>query len=146
MSVYSHEEFTMTINSTSFQTRKVYSFDVHPSAILGTAFKNVTVQAVLDYQSALSFSDLEALHVNVYPHLPAGTPNRPQDFDYLLLRTEGGDQTIIGIPWIVDETLELVESLKMNVVIDGVGSADIERVRACLSQNGYNKISISLAG
>lgn len=127
-----------------FQTRKVYSFDVHPSAILGTGFKNVTVQAILDYQSALSFSDLEALHVNVFPHLPPGTPNRPQDFDYLLLRTESGDSTIIGIPWIVEETIELVESLKMNVVIDGVGSSDIERVRACLSQNGYNNIAISI--
>jgi hypothetical protein len=129
-----------------FQTRKVYSFDLHPSSILGTGFNNVTVQAILDYQSALAFADLDALHVNVFPHLPPGTPNRPQDFDYLWLRTQNGDTTIIGIPWIVEETIELVESLKMNITIEDVGSIDIERVRACLSQNGYNKIAISLVG
>ena len=130
----------------NFATRKVYSFDVYPSSILGTGFKNVTVQAILDYHSALAFADLDALHVNIFPHLPSGTPNRPQDFDYLWIRTQNGDTTIIGIPWIVEETIQLVESLKMNVVIDGVGSIDIDRVRACLSQNGYDKTEISLVG
>jgi hypothetical protein len=131
--------------SYSFQNRKVYSFDVHPSAILGTGFKNVTVQAVLDYDSALSFGDIDAMHANVYRYLPAGTPNRPQDFDYLLIRTDQGTTTIIGVPWIVEETIELVESLTMSVKIENVGNSDIERVRACLTQNGYDKISISLA-
>lgn len=128
----------------SFQNRKVYSFDVHPSAILGTGFKNVTVQATLDYQSALAFADIDALHANVYRYLPAGTPNRPQDFDYLMVRMPDGQPTIIGIPWIVEETITLVESLKMTVTIEGVGAADIEPVRACLSQNGYHNISIAL--
>lgn len=143
--VYSQHR-NLIMSSYPFQTRKAYSFDLHPSSILGTGFKNVTVQAILDYHAALAFADLDALHVNVFPHLPAGTPNRPQDFDYLWIRTQNGDTTIIGIPWIVEETIELVESLKMNVVIDGVGSIDIERVRACLSQNGYDKIEISLVG
>jgi hypothetical protein len=130
--------------SYSFQNRKVYSFDVHPSAILGTGFKNVTVQAVLDYDSALNFGDIDAQHANVYRYLPPGTPNRPQDFDYLLIKTDQGTATIIGVPWIVEETIELVEALTMTVKIEGVGNNDIERVRACLTQNGYDKISISL--
>lgn len=130
--------------STIFENRKVYSFDVHPSPIMGTGFKNVTVQATLDYQSAQAFADIDAMHANVFRYLPPGTPDRPQDFDYLLLRTSEGTTTVIGVPWIVEETITLVESLKMTVQIEGVGSIDIERVRACLSQNGYNNISISL--
>lgn len=129
-----------------FQTRKVYSFDVYPSATLGTGFKNVTVQAILDYQTALGLSDIEAIHISVFPTLPPGTPNRPQDFDYLLIRTEGGESTVIGIPWIIAETIELIESLQINVLIDGVGTADLERIRACLSQNGYDKITLSVVG
>lgn len=129
---------------TAFEVRKVYNVDLYPSAILGTGFKNITVSAILDYQSALAFADLESMHVNIYPHLPGGTPNRPQDFDYLLIRTENGDTAVLGIPWIIEETVELVESLKINAIIDGVGSADLERVRACLSQNGYDKIQLTL--
>lgn len=130
----------------NFELKKVYSFSLYPQAILGNGFKNITVQAKLDYQTALAFGDIDALHINVFPSLPAGTPNRPQDFEYLLLRTENGDSTVIGIPWIIEETVELVESLKINALIDGVGSADIERIRACLSQNGYNKITLSIIG
>lgn len=126
-----------------FQTRMAYSFDVYPT-ILGTGFKNVTVQAILDYQTALGFADLEAIHQNVFKYLPSGTPNRPQDFDYLLIRTDTGSNTILGIPWIVEESIVLKQSLKINVTIEDVGSADIEKVRACLSQNGYDKIKIEL--
>lgn len=129
-----------------FQTRVVYSFDLYPSPILGSGFKNVTVQAILDYTTALGFGDIEALHENVFKYLPAGTPNRPQDFDYLLLRTDGGVNTIIGVPWIVEESVQLIESLTMNVTIEGVSTADGERIRACLSQNGYDKVKIAIAG
>lgn len=131
---------------TTFQPRKAYSFNVHPSAILGTGFKNVTVQAILDYQSAMNFADIESIHVNVYSYLPPGTPNRPQDFDYLLIRTDAGESTIIGIPWIVEESVQLVESLKISAIIEDVGSADLERIRACLSQNGYDKITLQIVG
>lgn len=133
----------MTYN---FQNRLKYSFDVYPQQILGTGFKNVTVQGIFDYQTALSFADIDALHQNVYQYLPAGTPNRPQDFDYLYLRTESGDNTIIGIPWIVEETVQLVNALTMHITIPGVSSSDIDQVRACLSQNGYNNITITMSG
>lgn len=130
--------------TTQYQPRKVYSFDVYPVNEIGTGFKNVTVQSILDYNTALAFADIEALHVNVFPTLPAGTPNRPQDFDYLLIRTDDGNTTVIGVPWIKDETVELVQSLKIQAVIDGVGSADLERIRICLTQNGYDKIDLRL--
>lgn len=130
--------------ATTFQTRKAYSFDVYPSALLGTAFKNVTVQAILDYDTALGFVDLAALHVSVFPYLPAGTPNRPQDFDYLLLKTDAGDTTVIGVPWIIDETVQVVESLTITAIIEDVSTADLDRIRICLSQNGYDKIKLSI--
>jgi hypothetical protein len=136
----------VSIMAFDFQTRKKYSFDVYPQQVLGTGFKNITVQAVLDYQTALAFADIDALHQNVFKYLPDGTPNRPQDFDYILFITESGNRTVLGIPWIVDETVQEIGSLKMNITIDGVSASDIDRVRGCLSQNGYNNIAISLIG
>lgn len=128
-----------------FKPRAMYSFDVYPTAVLGTGFKRVTVQAVLDYDTALGFYDVEALQRNVYSFLPQGTPDRPQDYDYLKLVTEDNIQTIIAVPWINEDTIVLVQSLKAQVVIEDLTSAaDIERIRACLSQNGFNKIDIKL--
>lgn len=133
--------------TTNFKNRVKYSFDIYPVAILGTGFKNVTVDSQLNYQTAMGFIDVDALHQNVYAYLPAGTPDRPQDFDYLLITTEDGNQTVIGIPWIVDESVVVVQNLKASVLIEDIGStSDIERLRACLSQNGFNKNTITLIG
>lgn len=122
----------------------MYSFQVYPSTILGTTnFQKVTVKSILDYNSAMQFADIVAQHENVFPHLPEGTPDRPQDFDYLLLETAAG-RTIIGVPWIILDSVEEVGSMKIQVVVEDVSTNDVERVRACLTQNGYHKIDLKI--
>ena len=129
----------------TFHPRTVYSFDVYPASIIGNGFKRVTVQSVLDYDTAMGFSDIEALHRNVYAFLPQGTPDNPRFFDYLLIRTEDNIQTVIAVPWIKEDTIIVVKALKASVIIEDIESAgDIERIRACLTQNGYNKVTIAL--
>ena len=49
--------------SYNFQIREIYSFDVYPTAVLGNGFKNVTVLAVMDQESANQLIDTTALHV-----------------------------------------------------------------------------------
>lgn len=130
--------------SVEFQTRKMYSFQVYPSAVLGTTnFQKVTVKSILDYNTAMQFADIHAQHENVFSYLPAGTPDRPEDFDYLLLETAAG-KTVIGVPWIIPETIEQVSSMKIQAVIEDVSTADVERIRACLTQNGYHKIDLKI--
>lgn len=129
----------------TFHPRTVYSFDVYPVPIIGNGFKRVTVQSVLDYDTALGFDDVETRHQNVYAFLPEGTPNNPRFFDYLLIRTEDNIQTIIAVPWIKEDTIVVVKSLKIEAIIEDIDSAaELELIRACLSQNGYNKFSLRL--
>lgn len=127
-----------------FELKSVYNFDVYPSAILGTDFQNVTILAILDYETALQSVDLPALHVNVFPLLPAGVPDDPSQYDYVKIKTSSGVNTILGIPWINLATLVLVVSRRMTVTIDGVSGDDVNRVQTCLAQNGYNNINIVL--
>lgn len=127
-----------------FVNKLVYSFDVYPSTIIGNDFKNVTVLGIVGYEQAIRDADIPAIHANVYPLLPQGTPEDPTQYDYLLVRTSAGRNTVLGIPWINLETVQLVESRKMSIVLDGVGSVDVDRVRSILVANGYNNISISL--
>jgi hypothetical protein len=112
--------------------------------LLGTDFQNVTVLAILDYESALGLADIPAMHENVYPYLPAGSPRDPSTYDYLKIRTSAGRTVVLGMPWINESSITLVSSQKMLVTIDGVGSADIARVRTALNQNGYSAIKIEL--
>lgn len=127
-----------------FEIKGVYNFDVYPTAILGDDFSNVTILAILDYETALQTADIPAIHTNVFPYLPSGIPDDPSQYDYVRIRTASGSATILGIPWINLDTLELVESRRMTVKIEGVSSSDVERVRIALVQNGFNNLEITL--
>lgn len=129
-----------------FELKKVYNFDVYPATILGNDFQNVTIMAVMDYESAIQLADIPARHVNVFPYLPSGTPDDPAMYDYVKIKTASGENTILGIPWINLDTLTLVQSLTIVATIDGVSGADVERVRVALVQNGYNNLDIKLIG
>ena len=130
--------------TTPFQIKGVYTFDVYPTSIIGTSFQNVTILAMMDFESALTFADINALHINVYPHLPSGTPDDPTSTDYLLIRTSSGISSIIGLSWINLDTVETVESRRATAVIENVTSADVTRIRDALVMNGFNDISITL--
>lgn len=127
-----------------FQLKRTYNFDVYPVALLGNIFKGVTVLAILDQESANQYVDTQALHVQVYPSLPVGTPNRPRDYNFVKLRLANGAITVIGLPWIKDSTVVEVTTSVIRAVISGVAPSDLARVRSCLVQNGFNNIELSL--
>lgn len=126
------------------QLKQTYTFEVYPNALLGNGFKNVTVLAIMDQETANQQIDTQAMHVQVKPTLPVGSPSRPSDYNYVKLRLANGTTTIIGIPWIKQDTIVQVTSSVIRAVIAGVTPADVPRVRNCLVQNGFNNIEITL--
>lgn len=128
----------------NFQIRKVYTFSVYPSFVFDTDFKYITVLGVVDYETATKYTDVYPLHAKVYPYLPAGTPNDPKAYDYLLIKTTAGNTMVIGIPWIKENTIELIESRTIRVLVGGTSASDINRIRNCLVQNGYNQLDITI--
>jgi hypothetical protein len=128
----------------NFVLRGVYSFDVFPAALLGTDYKNVTVLAIMDAATANREIDIQALHAQIYPMLPVGTPNDPYGYDYVKIKTTAGNVTILGIAWINDTTVTLVQSNTITAVIGNVSAVDVLRIRNALIQNGYNNIALSI--
>lgn len=127
------------------QLKQSYSFEVYPAALLGNGFQNATVMAILDQETANREVDTQALHVQVYPTLPVGTPNNPADYDYVKLKLANGSTTILGIPWIKQDTLTQVSTSTITAKIAGVSAADLPRVRNCLIQNGFNNLDLSVS-
>ena len=130
--------------SYNFQIREIYSFDVYPTAVLGNGFKNVTVLAVMDQESANQLIDTTALHVNVYPYLPPGTPNRPDSYNYLKIKTANGETTVLGLPWINEASIEHVVSTSITVKVGNVQASDVAAIREALQQNGFTSLEISV--
>lgn len=111
---------------------------------MGTDYTRVMVLSIMDYEMAKQLSDIVSKHINVFPYLPEGTPNDPAQYDYLCVRMGNNEKRVIGIPWIKLDTVELVESRSCIVTIDDISGADLERIRAALATNGYDKLSIKL--
>jgi hypothetical protein len=128
----------------NFKLRGIYSFDVYPSALLGTTFSNVTVVGILDSESAAKEIPIQELHVQVYPTLPVGTPNNPSGYDYLKIKTTTGETTILGMAWINEQSVQEVLLSTITAVIGGVSAIDLPRIRNCLIQNGYNNIQLDI--
>ncbi len=128
----------------NFQLKQVYSFSVHPVAVLGNNFNNVTIVGLMDQDQANKEIDTQALHVQVYPYLPTGTPNRPDGYDYVKIKFPSGDTSILGLAWIKEDTVTKIVSSTINVKLGNVSPADVTRVRNALVQNGFNDIEISV--
>lgn len=125
--------------------RTVYNFQVYPSSIIPTEFKNVTVLAIMDRDTASKEIDTEALHVQVYPFLPSGIKNDSNSYDYVKIKTNTGNTIIIGMAWIKEDTIEVVTSSKITIVVSDVSASDVTKIRNILVQSGYtvNEISIN---
>ena len=128
----------------NFVLRSVYDFDVYPSGLMQASFKNVTVMAIMDAATANLYIDTEAMHVQVYPSLPEGTPNDATAYDYFRIQTQTGQTMILGLAWINANTVTLVQSSTIKAIIGNVSAADIPRIQNALVQNGYNNISLSI--
>lgn len=130
----------------NFAIKQAYSFQVYPAALLGNGFQNVVVMAIMDFESANREGvDPTALHVQVYPTLPAGTPNDPSQYTYVKLKMPNGDTTILGLPWIKEDTVEQITSNTITATITGVTAADLPRVKNALTQNGFGNIELSVS-
>jgi hypothetical protein len=129
----------------NFQVRQVYNFKVYPAALLGNDFNGVTILAIMDRDSAAKEIDPQGKHIQVYPFLPAGTPNDPNAYDYIKIRTSAGIVTILGIAWIDPSSIVLVSQRTATIVVDNVNAGDVPRIVNALSQNGFRSVSVSLS-
>lgn len=128
--------------SYDFKVGQNYSFDVYPSNILGTNFKNVKLLAILDCDSANGIIQTKPMHINVFPYLPQGTPNNPEQYNYLKILTASGAVTAIGIPWIKESTVTVVSYKKAIVEIEPVNLEDGPKIAAALIKNGFPNVTV----
>ena len=114
-------------------------FDVYPSGILGTGFKSMKVEGIVDYETTRFFKlDPASVHAMVYSQLPIGTPNDFRSYSYLKLRHPNGDVQCVGIPWINHSTVVVKTTQTVTAIIRNAKASDLEQIRLLLVSGGYN--------
>ena len=121
-----------------------YSFDVYPSSVIGSGFQNCTVLALMDHSSAAAEIDTVALHAQVYPYLPKGYIDDPTQYTYVKVKLASGDITIIGLPWINNETIKKVSATTIRANIRNVTPDDLDKLRRVLLSNGYEHVTLEV--
>jgi hypothetical protein len=127
-----------------FELNSVYSFNTVAPAILGLEFKRVTVLAVLNYSIANTFINIETNHINIYPYLPTGTVNDPKTYQYLLIKAETGENTVLAIPWIDLDSVTQVTTQSLILTVNNINSTDTTKIRDAMIMLGYNSFTISV--
>ena len=121
------------------------NFEVYPSAIIGSGFKNCKVLAILDADTAKLFNiDPPALHDSVYPTLPVGTPDKYDANSYFNIRLANGNVTCIGVPWIKESTIVAVTYTTARLEFANCSADDLQKLTDACVANGYTPISTEL--
>lgn len=119
-----------------FKINSSYTFNNRASAILGAGHKNAKLVAIFDSKLAASFINIQSTHANIFPYLPAGTPNSPEKYTYLLFEING-ERKVIAQEWI--DELSVVESSTQAIQIDiqNVTTQDVTKIRNMLTIGGF---------
>lgn len=130
------------LNISQITLGSVVTFELWPSMIIGNKFEHVKIEGILNFDDANKYIDVAAMHVQVYPTLPGGTPNNPKSYYYLKLRLLSGDATVIGIPWIKEDTFTLISSTSIRFTIPNISHDDEQIIRAQLGAIGYSLVDV----
>lgn len=123
---------------------KLASFDVYPTSILGDVYKTVKVLAVIDYDTARMYVDVNNLAVSVYPTLPAATPKDYKKYKYVKVQHLDGTIGCVALEWINQDTVVFHSDVVVNVKVKlkNIGTVDV--IRKLLIANNLEPIEITV--
>lgn len=126
------------------EVRGVYDLQIYPITVIPGDYTNLTVLSIIDPDSARLIADIDALHKAAFPYLPTGSVDDANSYDYLKVRLNNGNVTVLSLGWINQSTIAPRTTVKIYAVIDNASTSDLERVRECLVMNGFSNIAVGL--
>lgn len=120
-----------------FELKKLYNFTTYAPAILGGDFTQARVVALLDYDSALKYANVDLLQRQVYSKLPVGTVDEVSSYTFVLVERSDGTRVVLAYPWIIPESVVEVKTVSLSVTIYNADDTDMARIRDVLNTMGY---------
>jgi len=105
-----------------------FSFSLYPNSILGTVYQNTKLVSILDYNTALKFSNIELLQKQIYPYLPPGTSPDHLNYTYYLFRHKDKDIVIADV-WIITASIQESSGVNYTIRLNDISSPQFNAVR-----------------
>lgn len=119
-----------------------YTFNTKAPGILQATVKNAKLMAILDYETAKMYDNIDLKFRQIYPVLPAGTPDTPESCIYYRFLSESGEKIILADQWIDETTIDTVNFINFQVTVTNAALSDISRVRDAMTALGYTNYEI----
>ncbi len=134
--------------SLNLEVGNTYTFNTIAPAILQATYTNAVLIAKGNYTLATSYSNVNALHINIYPVLinqPNGTsiyPNNPQAYEYYVFQLPSNLIVVLQSSWIIGNSIQLVTGLTLTINVNNLGGySDVTRILNAISTLGYTNIN-----
>lgn len=105
------------------------------TTVIKSSFYGVTVEAIATASIAQKIKDVKSLHLQVKPYI-SGLPNNYDDYSYVIVRMPNGDTEVIGLPWIVETSIQISSKRNYQLILDDIEPEQIEIIRNTLVNRG----------
>lgn len=126
----------------NFQLGKTYRFNTKAPALLGAIINNAKLLSIVDYETAITYENIDLKFRAIYPILPNGTPDDPSTCIFYRFKSESGEKIILADQWIDETTVEVIEHINFKVTFTDCAIGDIARVRDAVNALGYTNFTI----
>ncbi len=130
------------MNFSEMKVGSTYSFSVHSSHFLGTAFVKAKLLAVMNFEAASAFEPIEQRYAEVFPSLPPETVRSPKTQQYFLFQQQNGQKIILCAQWMIENSIALWESVQYTVTIHDAQLSDADRIKAALNGIGLTNVVV----
>lgn len=107
---------------------KHYSFSLYSSPVISSTYQNAKLLSMLDYDTALKFSNIELIQKQIFPYLPPGTNPNHTEYTYYLFNHKDKN-VVIAESWIIDSSFAESSSVNYNIRLNNVSTGELNIVR-----------------
>ncbi len=105
------------------------------TTVIKSSFYGETVEAIATASIAHKIKDVKSLHLQFKPYI-SGLPNNYDDYSYVIVRMPNGDTEVIGLPWIVETSIQISSKRNYQLILDDIEPEQIEIIRNTLVNRG----------
>lgn len=107
---------------------KYYDFSVYATSVLGVSYSGAKLISILDYYTALTFSNIQLKHKQVYPYLPPGTDDNNTNYTYYLFEYLG-KKIVLADVWIITASITETLASSKTIRLNNISQAQFSIVR-----------------
>lgn len=105
-----------------------YSFSTHSNPVIQGSFKNARLMSVMDYTTALTYSNIPLLHKQIYPYLPSNTLEDVTKYTFYLFIVNDR-KIVIADVWILSGSVEETTGVDYTLKLQNLTTEQLNQIR-----------------